>query len=77
MSGQGKTFKNPEMVENIENCLNHISKGSRSMFARQLDVCFNIEQKVLKQDLKMTNIWVKCVPKYLTQDQRDYIDYGS
>ena len=42
------------MVENIEN---HISKGSRSMFARQFDVCF---YTVVKQDLKMTDLGQIC-----------------
>ena len=49
MSGREKTIKTTKMVENIENCLNHISKGSRSMFSRQLDICFYIVNKVVKQ----------------------------
>ena len=40
MSGREKPIKTPKMVENIENRSNHISKGSRSMFARQFDLCF-------------------------------------
>ena len=63
MSGREKTIKTPKMVENIENLSNHIDKGSRSMFVRQLDICFYIVNKVLTQDLKMTKIWVKYVPK--------------
>jgi len=47
------------------------------MFARQPDKCFNIVNKVVKQDLKMTKIWVKFVPKSLTKDQRDDSDYVS
>ena len=30
------------------------------------DICFYIVNKVVKQDLKMTKIWVKFVPKSLT-----------
>ena len=69
MSGREKTvkiLKNPKIVENIKNCLNHKGKGSRSMFARQFDICSYILNKVVKQDLKMTKIWVKYVPKFLT-----------
>ena len=40
MSGPEKTIKIPKLVENIENCSNNISKGSRIMFSRKLDVCF-------------------------------------
>ena len=61
-------FGREKMVENIVN----ISKGSRSMFARQPDICFYIVNKVVKQDLKMTKIWI---PK--VSDKRDDIDYGS
>ena len=68
MSGREKTIKTQKMVENIANCSNHISKGSRSIFARQLDRCF------YKQDLKMAKIWVKIVPKSLTYDQRDDVE---
>ena len=56
MSGREKTIKT---AINIENCLNHISKGSRRKFTRQLDICFYIVNKVVKQDLRMTKIWVK------------------
>ena len=59
MSGREKTMKTPKMVENIENCSSHVSKDSRSMFTSQPDICFNIVNKVVKQDLKMTKIWIK------------------
>ena len=39
--------------------------GLRSMFARQLDICFYIVNKVVNKILKMTKIWVKFVPKSL------------
>ena len=39
------------------------------MFARQLDV-----NKVVKQDLKMTNLWVKLVPKSLTKGMTLIVD---
>ena len=48
------------MVKNVENCSNLFSKGSRSMFARQLVICFYIVNKVVKKDLKIEKIWVKC-----------------
>ena len=41
--------ENPNMFENIENYSNHVSKGSRSMFVRQLDICFQIVNKVVKE----------------------------
>ena len=56
--------------KNIENCSNHISKGSRSKFARWPDICFYIVNTVENQDLEMTKIWIK-----LIKDQRDYIDF--
>ena len=43
----------------LKNCLTQISKDSRSLFARHPDICFNIINKVVKQDFKMTKIWVK------------------
>ena len=61
MSGPEKTIKAPKMVKNVENCSNLFSKGSRSMFARQLDICFYIVNKVVKKNLKMTKVWVKGV----------------
>ena len=66
MSGPEKTIKTPKLVENIENCSNNISKGSRIMFSRKLVYAFYIVNKVVKQDLKMTKIWVKFVPNSLT-----------
>ena len=60
MSGQEKTIKAPKMVKNVENYSNLFSKGSRSMFARQLVICFYIVNKVVKKDLKIAKIWVKC-----------------
>ncbi len=36
------------------------------MYARQLDICFYIVNKDVKQDLKMTKIWVNVVSKSLT-----------
>ena len=51
MSGQEKTIKTLKMIKNIENCSIHIGKGSRSMFARQLDIRFYIVNKVVKQNL--------------------------
>ena len=41
------------------------------MFARQPDICFYIVSKVVKQDLKMTMIWVEFVPKSWA-----FSDYG-
>ena len=38
MSGWEKTTKTLKMVENIENCSNRISKGSRSMFPSQFEI---------------------------------------
>ena len=63
MSGLEKAIKTPKIVEN---CSNYISKGSQSMYARQPDIFFYIVIKVIKQDLKMTKIQVKFVPKSLT-----------
>ena len=37
MSGREKTIKTPKTVKNIKNCSDHISKASRSLFARQFD----------------------------------------
>ena len=54
-----KTIKTQKMVENIENCFNHICKGSNKMFARQLDTCLYIVNKVVKQGSKMTKIWAE------------------
>jgi len=59
MSGRENTVKTQKIVQNIAKCLNHISKDSRSMFTRQPDIYFDIVNKVVKQDLKMTLIWVK------------------
>ena len=66
MSGQEKAIKTPNTVENIENYSNHLGKGTKSMFARQFDIRFYIVNKVVKQNLKMTKIWVKFVTKSLT-----------
>ena len=44
------------------------------MFAGQLDLCFYLVNKDVKQDLKTTKIWVKFDPKTLTKDERDDID---
>ena len=63
MSGREKTIKTLKMIKNIENRSNHFSKCSRSMFGGQLDVCFYIVNKVVKQDLKITKIRIKFVPK--------------
>ena len=53
MSEQKKTIKTLKMVKNIENCSTHISKGSRSMFARQLLITHSyIVNKVVKENLK-------------------------
>ena len=46
-----KTIKIQEMVENIANYSKHICKCSRSMFARQPDVCFYIVNKAVKHNL--------------------------
>ena len=54
-----KTIKTPKMVKNIENCSNHISKASRSMFASQFAMCLYIVNKVVKQGLKMKKILAK------------------
>ena len=54
------------MVEIIIICLNHVSKDSRSVFARQLNVCFYRVSKVVNQDLNITKIWIKFFPKSLT-----------
>ena len=51
MSGQEKIIKTQKMIKNIENCSIHISKGSRSMFSRQLDKRFYIVNKVVEQNL--------------------------
>ena len=49
----GKDHQGPKnSPKYFANCSNHISKDSRSMFARQPDKCFNIVNKVVKQDLK-------------------------
>ena len=40
--------KDHQDTKNIENCSNPISKGSRSMFASQFDMCFYIVNKVVK-----------------------------
>ena len=45
---------------------NHISKVSKSMFARLFDMWYYIVNKGVKQDLKMEKIWNKIVPKSLT-----------
>ena len=45
-----KTIKTPKIVKNIANCSTHISKDSRSMFARQPNIWFYIVHKVVKQD---------------------------
>ena len=63
MSGREKTIKTPKTVKNIKNCSDHISKASRSLFARQFDIYIYIVNKVVKQDLKMTKFWAKPVPK--------------
>ena len=42
------TIQTEKIVQNIENCSNHISKGSRSMFVRQPDIFFYIVNKVVK-----------------------------
>ena len=65
-SGRKRTIQTQKIVENIANCLNPISKGSRNMFARPPDICFYIVNKLVKQDVKMTKIWVKFIPKSLT-----------
>ena len=48
----GEDHQTLKMVENIENCLNHISKGSISMFASQFDMCLYIVKKGCKARLK-------------------------
>ena len=63
MSGREKTIKTPKTVKNIKNCSDHISKASRSLFARQFDIYIYIVNKVVKQALKMTKFWAKPVPK--------------
>ena len=63
MSGQEKT-------KNGRKYGNHFRKGLRGMFTRQLDICFYIVNKVVKQDIKMTKIWVKFVHKSLTRGTR-------
>ena len=75
MSGWEKIIKTPKMVKTIENCSNHIGKSSRSMYDRQFDMCVYIVNKFVKQE--MTKVWVKFIPKSLTRDQRDDIDYIS
>ena len=45
MSGQEKT-------KNGRKYGNHFRKGLRGMFTRQLDICFYIVNKVVKQDIK-------------------------
>ena len=53
MPGREKTTKTPKIVENISNYQGfHISKDSGSMFVRQLDICFYIVDKVVKQKKK-------------------------
>ena len=53
MSGQEKTIKAPKMVKNVENYSNLFSKGSRSMFARQLLITHSyVVNKVVKENLK-------------------------
>ena len=47
------------------------------MFARQFEVCLEIVNKVVRQDLQMTKIWAEFVPKSLTKGQMDDIDYES
>ena len=62
MSGWEKTTKTLKMVENIENCLNRISKGSRSMFARQPDMILHCKQSCkarFKNDKNLGNICLK------------------
>ena len=45
-----RPLRPPKIVKNIATCSTHISKDSRSMFARQPDIWFYIENKVVKQD---------------------------
>ena len=57
-----------EKTKNGRKYGNHVRKGLRGRFARQLDICFYIVNKDVKQDLKMTKIWVKFVQTSLTKD---------
>ena len=45
-----RPLRPPKIVKNIATCSTHISKDSRSMFARRPDIWFYIENKVVKQD---------------------------
>ena len=43
-----------------------ILASSRTMFARQFDICFYFVNNIVKQDLKMTKILAKTVINSLT-----------
>ena len=74
MSGWEKIIKTPKKVENIENYVIHIQEVC---LPDSLIYDFTVVNKVVKQDLEMKKIWVKFIPKSLTRDQRDDIDYIS
>ena len=65
MSGREKTIKTPKMVENIKKFSYHNIKGSSRSFPDSLMYAFIYSvNKIVKQEIKMTKIWVK-VPKFL------------
>ena len=66
MSAEERCVDRILTVDNNENCSNYISKGLRTMFARQFDICFYIVNNIVKQDLKMTKILAKTVIQSLS-----------
>ena len=54
MSGPEKTIKTPKLVKNIKNCSNNINKVQELCFLESLIYAFYIVNKVVKQDLKMS-----------------------
>ena len=60
----GKRPSKPQKWSKILKKFHTILSKVQAVFPRQLNVCFYSVNKIVKQEIKMTKIWVK-VPKFL------------
>ena len=69
--GRSKEVRTPELIGQIENCMDKDRRVSIETIIAQFDVSVGTIHKIIREELKMRKICVKFVPMVLREDQKE------
>ena len=71
--GRSKEVRTPELIGQIKNFIDKDRRVSTESISAQFDVSVGTVHSIIREELKMRNIFSKFVPSVLREDQKDVV----